>query len=112
EWLARLLPGIPARDDDQWLPCAEVADEADGKAVHLHGLNLSRAWNLANVAAALPESDARRAALLGAADRHRAAGIAAALATKHYAGNHWLPTFAVYLLTEFGALHAAAASPG
>jgi hypothetical protein len=113
EWLARLLPGIPARDDDQWLPCAEVADEADGKAVHLHGLNHSRAWNLANVAAALPESDARRASLLGAADRHRAVGVAATLATKHYAGNHWLPTFAVYLLTEFGALHAAAAaSPG
>jgi hypothetical protein len=111
EWLAHFLPRIPTRNDGGWLACAQVADEADGKAVHLHGLNLSRAWNLANVAAALPESDARRAALLRAADRHRAAGVTATLATKHYAGNHWLPTFAVYLLTEFGAPNAAA-SPG
>ena len=38
---------IPLTADDAWLPCGEVADETDGKSVHLHGLNLSRAWNLA-----------------------------------------------------------------
>ncbi|HET8696008.1 MAG TPA: DUF2891 family protein [Gammaproteobacteria bacterium] len=107
EWLARFLPRLPTRDDAAWLPCAEVADEADGKAVHLHGLNLSRAWNLAKAAAALPDGDARRAALLAAADRHRIAGLAATLATRHYAGNHWLPSFAVYLLTQRGAVAAS-----
>jgi hypothetical protein len=102
-WLARFLPRLPERDDERWLPCAEVGDESDGKAVHLHGLNLSRAWNLANVAAALPDGDARREALFAAAARHGAAGLGATLATTHYAGDHWLPTFAVYLLTEPGA---------
>jgi hypothetical protein len=102
-WLARFLPGIPLQTDESWLPCADVADEADGKAVHLHGLNLSRAWSLRNVAAALPAEDARRAALESAAARHAEAGVKAALACRHYAGDHWLPTFAGYLLTESSA---------
>jgi hypothetical protein len=100
EWLARFLPRLPEHDDERWLPCAEVVDEADGKSVHLHGLNLSRAWNLANIAAALPDGDARREALNAAAARHRAAGVDATLTTTHYAGDHWLSTFAVYLLTQ------------
>ena len=116
-WLAGFLPAIPTlgspagesanatADDAGWLPVAAVSDETDGRAVHLHGLNLSRAWNLENVAAALPPGDARIRALRAAAERHRDAGVAATLATTHYAGDHWLPTFAVYLL--FGALTAA-----
>ena len=41
-----------------------VLDPTDGKLVHLDGVNLSRAWNLENIAAALPENDPRRASLL------------------------------------------------
>jgi hypothetical protein len=99
-WLTAYLPDLPTHAADDWLSCAEVADETDGRAVHLHGLNLSRAWNLANVAAALPIGDPRTHALRAAADRHRAAGLRATLATRHYAGDHWLPSFAVYLTTE------------
>ncbi len=98
-WLTAYLPSLPTRTADDWLPCAEVADETDGRAVHLHGLNLSRAWNLANIAAALPAGDPRGPALRAAADRHRAAGLRATLGTRHYAGDHWLPSFAGYLLT-------------
>ena len=98
-WLTAYLPTIPTSTADPWLACARVEDETDGKAVHLHGLNLSRAWNLANIAAALPPDDARAAPLLAAAARHRDAGLSATLATRHYAGDHWLPSFAVYLLT-------------
>jgi hypothetical protein len=99
-WLEAFLPDLPARADPDWLPCARVRDETDGRAVHLHGLNLSRAWNLANVAAALAPGDARVPALREAAARHRSAGLAATFATTHYAGDHWLPSFAGYLLTE------------
>jgi hypothetical protein len=98
-WLARFLPGIPLDGAERWLPCATVDDETDGKGVHLHGLNLSRAWSLRGLAAALPAEDARRAALCAAAERHAEAGLRATLATRHYAGDHWLPSFAVYLLT-------------
>ena len=86
--------------DEAWLPCGAVVDETDGKAVHLHGLNLARAWNLRNIAAALPRDDARRGPLAAAAERHAAAGLAATLAARDYAGDHWLPSFAVYLLTS------------
>jgi hypothetical protein len=99
-WLARFLPDLPRREIAGWLDCAAVVDERDGKLVHPHGLNLSRAWNLANIAAALPARDPRIAALRSAARRHRAAGVRAAIASRHYATDHWLPTFAVYLLTE------------
>jgi hypothetical protein len=98
-WLSRFLPELPRNAEEPWLDCATVADETDGKAVHLHGLNLSRAWNLTNIAAALPPGDARTAPLRAAAVAHRAAGLRATLATRHYAGDHWLPSFAVYLLT-------------
>jgi hypothetical protein len=101
-WLDRFLPAIPARDSG-WLACGEVADETDGKLVHLHGLNLSRAWNLENIAASLPTADSRADVLRAAARRHRRAGVAAALAASDYAGDHWLPTFAVYLLTGAGS---------
>jgi hypothetical protein len=98
-WLLRFLPDIPDTADASWLPCGTVADETDGKGVHLHGLNLSRAWNLQNLAAALPRNDSRRAALVAAAERHADAGLTATLAGHDYAGDHWLPSFAVYLVT-------------
>jgi hypothetical protein len=101
-WLARFLPSIPLAADTGWLPCGEVVDATDGKWVHLHGLNLSRAWNLRNIAVALPSDDGRRAAVLAAAERHAAAGLRATLAGGDYAGDHWLPTFATYLVTESG----------
>ena len=99
EWLAAYLPDLPTGAADDWLPCADVTDETDGRVVHLHGLNLSRAWNLASVAAALRENDPRTAALRAAAERHCTAGLRATLAARHYAGDHWLPSFAVYLAT-------------
>jgi hypothetical protein len=101
-WLARFLPSIPLTAEAAWLPCGEVADATDGKWVHLHGLNLSRAWNLRNIAAALPREDARRGALAAAAERHAATGLQATLAGHDYAGDHWLPSFAGYLITGPG----------
>jgi hypothetical protein len=102
-WLSAFLPTIPRDAAPDWLEPAEVVDETDGKLVHLHGLNLSRAWNLENTAAALAPSDARAKALRAAAERHREAGVRATLATQHFAGDHWLPTFAVYLLSARAA---------
>lgn len=101
-WLAEFLPDIPtAGDAAGWLEPAVVTDAGDGKLVHLDGLNLSRAWMLEGIAAALPAGDARRPALLAAAERHRAAGLAA-VTGEHYQGGHWLGTFAAYLVTGRG----------
>jgi hypothetical protein len=76
-----------------------VLDPSDGKLVHLDGVNLSRAWNLRNIADALPASDPRIAALRAVADIHSAAGIAS-VSAEHYEGGHWLASFATYLVTR------------
>jgi hypothetical protein len=92
DWLTRFLPDLPT------LRPVTSPDRADGKLAHLDGLNLSRAWMLFGIAKGLPETDARRFRLLMAADAHRDAGLAA-VTGEHYAGGHWLGTFAVYLET-------------
>ena len=100
-WLSAFMPGIPADGSDAWLEPGVVLDPTDGKLVHLDGLNLSRAWALEGIASALPSDDSRRAALLAAAKRHRQVGIAS-VSDEHYAGSHWLASFATYLTTERG----------
>jgi hypothetical protein len=77
------------------------SDRTDGKLVHLDGLNLSRAWMLEGIAAALPATDSRRAALVASARAHADAGLSA-VSDAHYSGSHWLGTFAVYLVTARG----------
>ena len=101
EWLAAFLPQIPTDGAPDWLAVGKVMDETDGRLVHLHGLNLSRAWNMESIALALPEDDARVAALRACAERHKQAGLEA-FAGEHYASTHWLASFAVYLLTRRG----------
>ena len=77
---------------------ATVTDRSDPQLVHLDGLNLSRAWSMQGVAAALPADDAARKALLDAAVRHAHAALEH-VASGDYVGEHWLASFAVYLLT-------------
>jgi hypothetical protein len=102
DWLAQFLPRVPTRTGVVWLPPVGAVDRADGKLVHLDGLLLSRAWMLEGLAAGLPAYDARRQAILAAAETHRAAGLAAAAASQQYEGSHWLGSFAIYLLTGRG----------
>ena len=99
-WLLKFLPQIPVGGDG-WLAPAVSRDPSDPKLAHLDGLNLSRAWMLEGIAAGLPAEDARRAALAAAAERHREAGLAG-IREELYEGSHWLPSFAVYLLTRRG----------
>ncbi|MEM9194816.1 MAG: DUF2891 domain-containing protein [Myxococcota bacterium] len=98
-WLSQVFPGILGGGSTQWLVPVECRDRSDGRLAHLDGLNLSRAWMLDAVANALPRRDLRIRSLRVAADVHRNAGIEA-IHTDHYAGTHWLGTFAVYLLTR------------
>jgi hypothetical protein len=100
-WLARFLPRLPASAASAWLAPGIVTDRSDPKLAHIDGLNLSRAWMLEGIAAGLPKTDPRGAALRSAARAHRAAGLGG-VTGEHYEGGHWLGTFAVYLLTRRG----------
>ena len=99
DWLDGFLPTIPRDGSGDWLAVGIVNDPSDGKLVHLDGVNLSRAWNLENIANALPPSDARIGSLRAAAEIHSESGIAS-VSAEHYEGSHWLASFATYLVTK------------
>jgi hypothetical protein len=101
-WFARFLPGAAQVEPKALFTPATVTDRTDPQLVHLDGLNLSRAWCLRSVAAALPAADPARSAMTDAAARHAAAALGH-VASGDYAGEHWLASFAVYLLTTRSA---------
>ena len=98
-WFTAFLPGLG--EQASLLTPAIVSDPTDGHIVHLDGLNLSRAWMMRNIAEALPQDDPNVALLHDSSERHRAAGLASVV-DPHYAGGHWLGTFAIYLVTDRG----------
>src|ERR1700752_650468 len=98
-WFHRFLPGVAKGGPPSLLEPAVVTDRSDPKLVHLDGLNLSRAWCMRSIATALPANDPARKALSTAADRHASAALAH-VASGDYAGEHWLASFAVFLLSN------------
>lgn len=97
-WLARFLPGLPGGEPATLFHPALVTDRTDPQIVHLDGLNLSRAWCMRNIASALSAEDPARRVLTEAAGRHEHASLPH-LASGDYMGEHWLASFAVYLLS-------------
>lgn len=92
-WFAALV------EDNGWLgrECrpVTVSDRSDGKIAHLDGLNLSRAWCLRGIAAALGRS-APQDPLQRLAEDHLAAALPHV--EGDYMGEHWLASFALLAL--------------
>lgn len=101
EWLTGFFPELSAGKAGNLLTPVRVSDPTDGHLIHLAGLNLSRAWTMQGIASALAAGDPRTAILRDAAARHTEAGLAL-VETGHYEGEHWLASFAVYLLSDCG----------
>ena len=93
-WLDEFAPG----GFDDLVP-VQVVDPTDGQLAHWAGLNLSRSWMMSSIAAALAHGHRLGEPLTSNAAAHAEAGLALA---DHdaYMVSHWVPTFAVYLLTE------------
>jgi len=85
-WLERFLPDMSFKP-------AVVSNRSDPYMVHLDGLNLSRAWCMLEISKALPST-----VLYNSAMAHAEASLPYVM-SGHYEGEHWLATFAVYLLT-------------
>jgi len=96
-WLADFLPGLARGAPATLLRPVEVADRADPQIVHLDGLNLSRAWCMRGIAAALPDGDARVPVLGDSAMAHLSAGMEG-IGSGDFSGLHWLASFAVLAL--------------
>lgn len=97
-WFHRFLPGISKGEPGELLKPATVTDRSDPKLVHLDGLNLSRAWCMRHIASALSPSDPARKLLIQSARAHTLDALAH-VASGDYAGEHWLASFAVYMLS-------------
>jgi hypothetical protein len=95
KWLARLLPGLARGEPASLMKTPVGFDRRDPRQVHLDGLSLSRAWAFNRISAAQPSNKWVRAA----ARRHTRAGLAR-VSSGDYAGEHWLASFALYLLTD------------
>jgi len=100
-WLDGFLPGLAA---GRALRPAVVSDRRDPRIVHLDGLNLSRAENLARIAAALGPRDRRRTELRRLADAHLDASLPY-VTGGGYEGGHWLATYAVRALESRQAVN-------
>ena len=93
QWWTQFVPGEPALV--HWLAPVPVSDPTDPKIVHLHGLNLSRAWCWRQLLPSLDQPLRDRA--LQAAEDHLEASLAAAT-DGDYVGTHWLASFALLAL--------------
>ncbi len=98
EWFHKFLPGLEAGEPKSLLTPAIVSDRTDGKLAHLDGLNLSRAWCMRSIASALARNDPAATQLITATQLHEHDGLAH-VTSGNYEGEHWLATFAVYLLS-------------
>ncbi len=91
-WLGRFLPGLGEGRHAHLLEVPEVLDPADGQGAHLLGLALSRAWQLRELAAHLPEEPAAR--LRAGADAQEAA-VLGHITDGDFMATHWLVSFAL-----------------
>jgi hypothetical protein len=97
-WFQHFLPAIATGELKSLMTPATVSDRSDPKIVHLDGLNLSRAWCMRNIAGSLAKDNPARQVLLESAGRHADAALRH-VASGDYAGEHWLASFAVYMLS-------------
>ncbi len=97
-WLSSFLPQLGQANA---FAVGVVTDREDGKLAHIDGLNISRAWMLEGIASGLAIADPRRAAVQELAATHSEAGLAG-VSDEHYAGGHWLGSFALYLISQRG----------
>lgn len=98
KWFHKYLPGAAKGEPANLFAPATVTDRTDPQLVHLDGLNLSRAWCLRGILLSLPKDDPARKALAASAAKHAEAGLKH-VASGDYAGEHWLASFAVWMLS-------------
>lgn len=98
-WIEQFFPDVTTAPYDTILePVHTNPNRDEGVALHLVGLNLSKAWCLAGLASIL-EDHRYVEAFERSAKQHTERGLDRAF-TDEYAGSHWLSSFVLYLLTR------------
>lgn len=94
DWAYSFLPEIFTADF-YWEP-GKVSDRADGKLVHLDGVNFSRAWVMYGFARNFPDIFPH---LVDLGDMHMNFSLPS-IVDDNYEGTHWLGSFAIYALIQ------------
>lgn len=97
-WTTSFFPDMTTAPYDSLLTPAQVDTSSGGVALHLVGLNVSKAWALAGLVSAL-DNHTFVDAFEKSAKLHAERGVAQAL-TDDYAGTHWLSSYVLYLMTR------------
>ena len=98
EWFDEFLPFESPHFHSFLKPHTFDLDSANAGELHLAGLNLSKAWWLADISTTIEDGE-RAESLWRGAERHAESGLRQAF-TEDYAGSHWLISFVLYLLTR------------
>lgn len=93
-WLHRFLPHL-AEPGDTLLDVPRVTSGSDGKLAHLHGLALSRAWQLRALSPWLDEDSRRR---IDEATDRQVREVSEQITRGDYMATHWLVSFALQAL--------------
>jgi len=100
-WFDGFLPGLRKGEPLNLLQPVHVSDITDGQIIHLAGLNLARAWCWRAIGRSLPDTHPGMDVIDRGVRDHMEAGLSYVF-SGHYEGEHWLASFAVYLLTDCG----------
>jgi len=95
-WFRHFMPDM---EKSSLLVPAIVSDRTDGKLSHLDGLNLSRVWCFSAILKKLADDNPLREKLKTAIRLHLKTAMEN-IRSGHYAGEHWLGSFAVYAYSE------------
>ncbi len=90
-WLGGFLPGLGEGRHAHLLEVPEVLDPTDGQYAHLLGLSLSRAWQLRELAAHLPDVGDR----LRSGARAQEEAVLGQITDGHFMATHWLVSYAL-----------------
>lgn len=99
KWFGKFLPRLAEGHPAGLLRPAPVSDPTDPKIAHLIGLNLNKGWVWRRLAGVFDLEDPRRRLATEASLRHYEAALPL-LDDQDFHRSHWLPSFAVYTLTE------------
>jgi len=99
KWIEQFFSDSEKLINSPVLSPAIVTDKTDGKLVHLDGVNLSRAWCMKRISNYLPEDHAYAKLFRDSSIKHANHALENII-SGNYAGEHWLASFAVYLLSN------------
>ncbi len=96
-WFKKFLPFEKIKRCKNFNQPVSVSNKNDPKMIHMDGLNLSKAWAFKDIYK-IVDDRAEREFLYNCYLKHREYGLRNVM-SGNYGGEHWLASFAIYLLT-------------